>query len=346
MKSLLSENMNRSSVAGLFRRYVCLLVIALLCCVALSCAAGEDSFTATEGDSSLRVTLPSLLQDVSVNLFSGEESLLDSVEQEDSDLRLTLTRPLRASENLLLLLSGTDAEKQAVETSMTCSVASLFEGKLSALTRRATEFRSSWVDTWLPLVQQEKIDIPFVWRNLPFALWPDEAPEIRVLSSGASSVIYLSEPVPEDWRICTGKDIPVVYSPCDYDAALGAWVTQEPFESVFLIHDMTADSASLTIEYKSADSFRASYPVVEYVREQDGTASGFNSYGWGTSRSFDGGMFAIVAGETIVYAEYGPDQGGSLVNYFLPVIDCSFDPEGNLLSGAIPEDFINPVKTY
>ena len=346
MKSFFHKDSHRSPDTIFLRRMVCLLLIVLLCCNALSCFSEEESLTATEGDSELQITIQIPMRDVLANLSSGEESLLASVEQKDNNFRLFLTRPLRAGEDLRLLLSGTDSEGQVVEISRSGSVGSLFSNKLSALSCKAGEFRSAWIQSWLPLIQQGKVDIPVVWRNLPFALWPDEAPEIKVVSAESSTRIYLSESLPADWRLCTGKDIPVVYSPCDYDDVLGAWITGEEFESVFLIHDMTGDSAGITIEYKTGDAFRASYPVVEYILEEKDTTSAFNSYGWGTSRSFDGGMYALVAEETVVYAEYGPDRNGALINYSIPAIDCSFDPEGNLISGNLPEGFENPVKVY
>ena len=118
------------------------------------------------------------------------------------------------------------------------------------------------------------------------------------------------------------------------------WISPLP---EWILDGMLGEGASGVVyqahRYARADGFLAGYPILSYAEE---SGAAFNCYGWGTARNFVGGMFAVVRGELIFYAEY--DAEGVLSQYYNAATDCAYGRNGDLLSGAEPEGYVNPVR--
>lgn len=185
--------------------------------------------------------------------------------------------------------------------------------------------------------------LPAIWSEFPFAAWPDEATEIRVRETENRVEIRLADEEIKGWKVCLGRGIPVVYTECTYDAERKIWTAKDigEFDAVYLISEMEAERIGVTVAYERVNGFRAGYPIVEWAMEDGNSRIGFNCYGWGTARSFEGAMFAIATNELAVYAEYGPD--GALISYSNLLTECSYDAEDHLISGEEPEGYRNPV---
>ncbi len=294
----------------------------------------------TEKDLEIRLQLTASLSDLKANVFAGEEAIASSAQSEGDLLVISLLRPAVAGEALRILLNGTDENGAAQQTELTVTVSPLFGTKLSQLTARAAEMASAWHDVWAPKLADGKVPLPHFGKELPFLTWPDEAPELAVQEEAGTLWFSLSEPVSGEWVLCTGKDMPIVYTDCLYDAERDAWQAAGDFDSVWLMLPETPEHCSIAIQYSPEQEYLAQYPVVEWTDAATDTA--FNCYGWGTARAFEGGMFAMMLGEGLMFfAEY--DRDHMLTGYTDAIHDLAWNAEDELISGELPEGFQNPV---
>ena len=143
--------------------------------------------------------------------------------------------------------------------------------------------------------------------------------------------------------ISLGNGIPIEFTDCVPDETESAWVGQGAFDSVHLISDAAPDKPGIDIEYAKSNDFRASFPVLEWQNAVEDTIVGMNCYGWGTARSFDGGMYAVANGDgsSACYAEYSSD--GVLISYMDLVTECTYNAQDQLIYGTEPEGYVNPV---
>ena len=212
--------------------------------------------------------------------------------------------------------------------------------KLEQLNALVDEMWLVWNGSWKE-ANEKGILIPLQWSGLPFITWAGLAPDLEVAQDGSSTVIRISETLPEGWSIRTGKDIPIVYTDCLWNDAAGGWIPQAPFDLVCLSRDQTTDRIGISISYEAANQYLASSPVVEWISEEEGRIVGFNCYAWGTALSFDGGMYAYVNDPWYIYAEY--DSQGKLKSWMDAMTECFYDAEDHLISGEEPEGYVIPV---
>ena len=341
MKSKANETLQYLRLAGAL-----LLLVCLLCGAPVRAeTAGEPWLTLAapvrEGDRLLQLQLSQPVMNLRLNVFSQQESLADTAEHIDDTLTITLQRALRAEEILLIVAEGSDAQGQEVSCRLEASVESLFQRKLDSLRSRVDNMWPLWQDLLRNQADTGTVYLPRLWKDVPFHTWPDEAPELIVAGEENRTLLRFSESVPADWRVCTGADLPIVYTDCEWDEAAGAWVAQAAFESVFLISDMTEERVGISIEYPAANQYLASYPVLDWEGTCGDQVAGFNCYGWGNARSFEGGMTCQVLGESQWYAEY--TANGLLSAYYALHLDCQYDAEDRLVAGTPPEGYVPPV---
>ena len=217
----------------------------------------------------------------------------------------------------------------------------LGENRSAALRERVDGMWDIWAGSWSRTFLDGEIYLPQQWNDYPFVTWADEAPMPRVREENGKAEITFGETIGEDWRVCLGKDLPVVYSDCIFDPEDGCWRGEGDFETVYLISDMTDTRIGISVAYQRADDFRPSCPVLEWGREDEEEVLGFNCYGWGTTRSFQGGMYAIVSAQEAYYAEY--DHDGALTAWYDAVTGCKYDWLDHLIEGEEPEGYILKV---
>ena len=279
------------------------------------------------------------------NAFSGGESIAASAERiAENRIVLTLTRPLQAGEEVRLLLQLMEDDRAVWEESSSCEVTDRFSSRLPRLRTRLDQLWPTWKGTWLRLFQEGQVALCAHFDSIPFVAFPDEAPEIMVEESETSARIYLSEPLPEAWHISLASGIPVELTPCEWDDRLGAFTGPAGFDSVYLVSDQESERMSITLVYERAHQFRPSWPIVEWIEPDAENPLAFNCYGFGDPRSFTGGMYAIVGPDAAWYAEY--DANHALSNYMNLFTECMYAPDGNLLSGEEPEDYVCPVMIW
>ncbi len=273
------------------------------------------------------------------NVFSGEEAILEKADLNGQTITLFLTRELRAGEELTILM---DIEAENAEPlRMDIQVESLFKSKLATLCGRADEAWQIWAEQWAALFTEGKVYMPALWKEIPFALWADEAPEILVKESEEKVKVYLQNEDLTGWRVCLAAGIPTEYTECGYDEATDAWIGEGAYDAVCLIRDMNENAPGITIEYRKENGFLPSYPVMEWQGEKNGKIVAMNCYGWGTTRSFDGGMYAIGSEDSVFYAEY--DAEGAMMDYQDAITECAYNSRDQLISGEEPEGYVNPV---
>lgn len=294
------------------------------------------------GAQEIRLNLAEGLIAQKVNVFSGEMSIADSAFSGEREVTVVLSRGLIPGEELTILAEA-EGDDPGQELRMEVRVPNPFTDRLSMLRNRANETWTLWKEEWVPLSMTEgKVYLPEHMRYFPFLIFPDEAPEIFVRESEGTVRVYLSDADCAGWRVCLGGGVPVEYTDCVWDETGKAWTGSGDYDAVYLISDMTENAPSISICYQKENGFRASYPVLEWMGEMDGSLLAMNCYGWGTARSFDGGMYCFVMNEHTWYAEYAADR--TLVSWWNE-FDSIYDAEGNLLSGQEPEGYVNPVVT-
>ena len=154
-------------------------------------------------------------------------------------------------------------------------------------------------------------------------------------------MIYLFDEDTTGWKIQTGEGLPVRYHDCTWDGNNGAYLCSNPFEAVYLIREAEETQMGITLTYERSGGFLPSYPVLEWEQETDKGPVGFSCYGWGSTRSFAGGMYNVVVGDLMIYGEY--DGGGNLVSWSDLLHDVTFSADGRLLSGEEPDGYASPV---
>lgn len=294
---------------------------------------------AEEQTVNIDLSLP--LSDLQVNVLAGEKILASTAQHEGSRVVINLTRSLAEGEHILVVLEGTSDDGDRRRGRLEATVAPVRASKLQRIRSRMDDAWSQWETILDWTVKNEKVCLPFLWKDIPFITWADEAPEISVHEEAGSASIYLYDEDLTGWTVMTGEGIPIQYHDCLWDRNTGAYLCSDPFDAVYLISDASDTRFSITIAYERSSDFLPSYPVIEWSQERKGTACGFSCYGWGTTRTFSGGMYNIVAGNLMIYGEYGSD--GSLVSWNDLLNDTLYDADGKLLSGEEPEGYICPV---
>ena len=215
------------------------------------------------------------------------------------------------------------------------------ENTATVLRERVDAMWDIWAGTWSRTFLNGEVLLPYQWRTLPFVTWADEAPTMKIREENGQAEIIFREPVSEAWRVSLGKGLPVVYTDCRYDSQNGCWRGTGEFDAVYLISDMTERRIGISVAYQRTDDFRPSYPVLEWNREEEDEVLGFNCYGWGTTRSFQGGMYAIASDQMAFYAEY--DNEGKLTTWYDAMTGCQYDMYDQLVDGEEPADYKSPV---
>ena len=215
------------------------------------------------------------------------------------------------------------------------------ENAAAALRKRVDAMWDIWAGTWSRTFLDGEVLLPNQWKALPFVTWADEAPTLTIHEENGQTEIIFSEPLDEAWRVSLGKGSPVDYTDCRYDAQNGCWRGTGDFDAVYLISDMGKARIGISIAYQRTDDFRPSCPVLEWSREDENDVLGFNCYGWGTTRSFQGGMYAIASDQMAFYAEY--DFEGKLTAWWDAMTGCQYDMYDQLVEGEEPPDYVSPV---
>ena len=261
-----------------------------------------------------------------VNIFADEEALAESaVRNEAGDVVVTLSRALRTGERIKV---RTEAE---TEVWAEFTVGDRFGPRLPRLRDRIDGMFAQWKDVWLPAFLEGRVYLRVRFDELPCVAYPDEAPEMTVEETVDGARIWLSEPVSDGWRVQAASGLPVELTPCEWDDLWGCYTCEGGFDSVYLTLDQREEGPSVTVVYERGKGFLASWPVVEWIEGDEDDALAFNVYGFGTSREFNGGMYAIVGPESAWYAEY--DIEHALSGYVDLMSERAYDRDGNLISG-------------
>ena len=215
------------------------------------------------------------------------------------------------------------------------------ENRSAALRERVDAMWDTWAGVWSRTFLDGEVFLPWRWQQIPFVIWADEAPTLRVKEEENRVEITVSEKLGADWRICLGEGMPVVYRDCVYDGIRDCWTGEGTFDAVYLISDMASERIGISVTYQRTDDFRPSEPVVEWCREQEDNALTFSCIGWGTTRRFQGGMYAIGTDEGVFYAEY--DSEGALIAWYDGRTGCQYDAEDRLVDGTEPEGYESHV---
>ena len=330
---------------------------ALLCALtllALSCAACAEepplSLTLAQaplaGNQVLRLKLAEELPEgLQINAFAGDEQIAASAELlEDGVLQLTLGRPLKDGETILVVAGLMRDGVLCRETRLSFPVESRFGALLPRLRARADAMWTVWQD-WLKVYREEgTVYLRLRFRDLPFVTYPDEAPEIAVEEEDGTARVRLAEALPEGWELSFAKGIPVELTNAEWDEAAQAYTGPAGFDSVYLVSPQTAERLSVTVVYERKELFRANYPIVEWIEQDAEEPFAFNCYGFGTARSFTGGMFAIVGNGAAWYADY--DIQGVLNTVTDMINELAFDNTGKPIQGDVPEDYVPPFRFW
>ncbi len=290
------------------------------------------------GDTELRFRWPGDPPDtLQANVFSGGEALMDQAFLEDGLLVLHLLRPVRAGETLRVVLA--EGGRTLQDLSLTAQEA--LNGSLAAMEARLVRMAAVWEEDYLPSLLGGAFYIPPFWTDLPFTLYPDEAPAITVTEEADAVRIRLEGALPDGWQFFLGTGYPVDMAPCTFRPEDGCWTGSGSFDGVYLVREGVPDGFRLSVAYSRQTGFAAEYPVLEYADESGPETVAFACYGWGTIRNFLGSMYVLVRGEQSYYAEYGLNH--YLTGYTDGVTGCLYGICEELLEGEEPEGFVNPV---
>ncbi|MBQ6173487.1 MAG: hypothetical protein IJK28_02565 [Clostridia bacterium] len=317
-----------------------LALVLVLCCLCPLFSAAEEALPVTlalaevpaAGSDTLTLRLGgSVPEGLLVNAFAGEEAIGASAEvAADGLILLKLTRPLAEGETVRVAAELPREDGGVAAAALSFTVAGRFDGKLGRLRARVDGMWTVWDETWAPAFREGTVYLRLRLDSIPFVTFPDEAPEMRVEEADGKAFVYLSETLPADWTLSFASGMPVTLTPAVWDETAGAWTGEAGFDSVYLVSAQAEKRMSVTVVYQRSDAFLASWPIVEYVEKGDEVIA-FNCYGYGTARSFGGGMYAIVGQTEAWYAEYGVD--GTLTDYINLMTGCVYDPEGHLVEG-------------
>lgn len=272
-----------------------------------------------------------------VNAFVEENEIVTSVSiGMDSLIRLYLLRPLKAGEQVQINADVQVKEIAVRKTVMSFYVGNRFSSHLRNLRSRVDVMWPVFQENWAKAYLQGELYLRYRFDWLPFVTFPDEAPEILVEEFDGRAKVFVSEVLGEEWSLYLASGIPVELTETVWDDALGAYTGKSGFDSVYLVSNQSVDRMSITIVYQRSDQFLASYPIVEWIEPNVEDPLAFNCYGFGTTRSFGGGMYAIVGNGAAWYAEY--NEQGLLDNFADLVGECSYDIHQNLISGKEKEE--------
>ena len=213
------------------------------------------------------------------------------------------------------------------------------DNRSAALRQRVDAMWEIWEGEWGRTFLDGEVYLPTLWNKLPFVTWADEAPTLKLREEGEHAEITFSEFIGEEWRVCLGREIDEIVQECTYHPESGSWQGEAAFDCIYLISDPTEDRLGIFIAYHRTDDFRPSCPRVEWENAEE--TIGFNCYGWGTTRSFQGGMYGIVSEEMAFYAEY--DAEGVLTAWYDGITGCQYDVHDQLVDGEEPEGYVSPV---
>lgn len=290
-----------------------------------------------EGEQQVVLRLNAEAGRVQAGVFSKKESLTASVALAESHLTILLVRPLKAGEEITVVVEGPDG----LQEQTSACVSSLFSSRLTNLRSRVDQMWESWEQIRREYLDKGLFPLPHLWNDIPFLTWADEAPELVVMEDGDHVRIYMNEEETDGWEISLGYGIPMSYTLCVWDESIGAYTSDGPFDSVCLTSAMDSSRLAITIQYDRENDFLPSYPVVEWGQETESDQIGLSVYGWGTTRSFQGGMYFLVCSGYTLAAEYNAE--GVLVNYSDLMTNCTYSSEDTIISGREPEGYINPV---
>ena len=327
-------------------------VLAALLCVLSLCAAGENVLTLNavgpllSGDETIVLTVsPQAPEGLRLNVFAGEESIASGVNVTGPDTAVvTLTRPLREGETIRVFADVWTGENASTQTETVFAVEGPFGAKLTQLRARADKMWPVWQEQWLDAFLKGEVWLRANFRDLPFVLFPDEAPEMTVREDGDTALIRFSEPLPAGWSVSTATGMPVSLTSCAQGQDASQYTASPGFDSVYLVSPQEAERVSVTIVYQRSDGFLASYPIAEWVQPDAEDPLAFNCYGFGTARSFGGGMYAIVGNGAAWYAEY--DARGALSGYTDMVTGYAWDKDQKPTADTVPEGFTPPVVIW
>lgn len=327
----------------------CVIVLMLL--VFVPAPAEEAVLTLTPdglitaGAETLTFTLtPAVSENLRMNVFAGEEAIAASVEVTRPGVAaVTLTRPLAEGETLRVFADMLADGEPAMAAEAEFTVAGRFGAKLLRLRARVDAMWNVWHDEWLTAYQSGEVWIRSPFGQMPFAAFPDEAPEM-IVEEGEIARIWLSEPLPEGWSISAGVGMPTELTPCVPDEDTGAWTAAPGFDSVYLVSGQEAERIGITIVYERSNGFRASYPIVEWVQPDTDDPVAFNCYGFGTARDFAGGMYAVVGNGSAWYVEY--DAQGLLSMYTELNTGMSWNNLQQSTGEPVPDGYVPPVVIW
>ena len=291
-----------------------------------------------EGDAEICFVLEGEYPDgLEANVFSGEESLLDKAVLKNDRLSLLLLRPVAEGEALRMIVAGNG--KTLLDTEMIAEEAE--NTRLAALEARIPPMLQAWQEAHLPVLMEGAFYLPLNWTDLPFVLYPDEAPELTVSEEPEETRIRLQGALPTGWNVYLSSGVPEELSLCAYDEKEACWVGSGAFDAVKLIRDGRPDNVRIDVSYRRENGYLAEYPTLEYNQTTDGQLAAFTCYGWGTARDFQGSMYGLVLNDQSFYAEYGLNH---LIKWYWDgVSGCVYDEYGKLLEGEEAEGFVNPV---
>ena len=326
-------------------KWIARLLTAALVLLCLVCPAAAEDAPAltlrlaeplTDGAESVLLDLGPVLPDgLRVNAFlDGEEIGLSAEAAEDGLVLLRLSRPLREGDTVRLAADVPAEDGHTLAAEAAVPVLNRFHAKLASLRCRVDRMWPVWENIWLPAFRAGEVFLRIRLENMPFITFPDEAPEIIVEERDGRTLVRLSEELPEDWTVFFSGGIPVTLTPAVYDEAAGAWTGDAGILGVFLVSPQAERRMKVTVMYWRMNQFLPAWPVVEYAEEGE-TGFGFNCYGSGTARSFQGGMYGLFGDHARWFASY--DVTGALTGYTDETSGCAYSLEGTLLSGTEPE---------
>ena len=319
-----------------------MMVIALMAGWCLTGLAEEQAETMTAartpraGDTEILLNWPEETANLQANVFAGETELFDSATLAEGVLTLRLNRALEKGETVQIYVAEGEGEPESAEL----TVLAALNAQAAALEEKLVELSAVWQDTVHPLLAEGKVYLPLNWKEIPFVIDPEEAPEITVTEEDGQVTIQMEGLLPDGWKVAMGAGLPVQMTDCAYDAEAECWQGSGTFDSIYLTREMEGGD-KLNIEYAKANAFKASYPEWSHqVVTEEATEAGA-CYGWGTAEAFQGGMYALVMNDLGYYATYAADS--SLDNYMDAMTGRTYDATDKLMDGEEPEGFVNPV---
>lgn len=270
-------------------------------------------------------------------VVSGKEDVLSSAALDEDLLILRLSRPLKSGEDIHVTVSVNDSFQKTLEL----TVKSALNPKLERMEEKIGRIVENWKKQVFSELQEGVVYLPLTCRELPLLLYPDEAPEISVTENDADVEITLSGRLPEGWKVCLAKGLPVELKECTWDEQKECWTGSGEFESVYIKREGMEGHVSIEIVYSKDMEYLPQYPVLLYKAENGSEVEALACYGWGTAREYNGGMYTVVGNGMVYSAEYNPDH--TLRCYYDEANGTEYDARDHLTAGTEPENYVNPV---